>query len=209
MLPHFHQSTSNSWKQRSVYSLFFSFINMLCDSCADYQEHLLDSGDGSQVICEHQLTFDEEPGTSTSALPTTTYSSSSKDTNATAAETSSRKRKFVTADRFAELASVKLRRKIVPIKKWRQLKENIPFAVLQIHSIEVAANKGKKKQTSFYAELQTEDGEMFNVWITELIHQELLKYNLEHSDVYIMALGKATSKSTGRDYFNFAVVQDN
>ena len=37
---------------------------MLCDSCADYQEQLLDSGDGSQVICEHQLIIDEKADTS-------------------------------------------------------------------------------------------------------------------------------------------------
>ena len=184
---------------------------MLCDSCADYQEHLLDSGDGSQVICEHQLTFDEEPGTSTSALPTTTYSSSSKDINATAAETSSRKRKFVTANRFAELASVKLRRKIAPIKKWRELHDRISHRVVQIHSMEVTITKGKKieKKMSYYAELETEEGEMINVWLTDIIHNELSKHNLNEGSVYIMPLGKTTSKSTGRDYFDFAIVQDN
>ena len=183
---------------------------MLCDSCADHQEYLLESGDGSQVVCEHQLKIDEETERST----VSTSSSSScipvvGGRSNDAATTRNRKRKFLTADRFAELASVKLRRKIAPIKKWRQLKERIPFAVLQIHSMEVASTNKKRKQTSFYAELQTEDGEMFNVWITEIIRQELLKYDLEHGDVYIMALGMATSKSTGREYHNFAVVQDN
>ena len=186
---------------------------MLCDSCADHQEYLLESGDGSQVICEHQLKIDEETGASTSELLPSLFTSDvdrsySNAIAATAADTASRKRKFVTADRFAELADMKLRRKIAPIKKWRQLKEKIPFAVLEIHSMEVASIKKKKKQTSFYAELQTEDGEIFNVWITEIIHQELLKYNLEHGAVYIMALGKAISKSTGHEYYNFAVVQD-
>ena len=181
---------------------------MLCDSCADHQEFLLESGDGSQVVCGHQLKIDEETERSTvssssSCMPVVGGRSND------AATTRNRKRKFLTADRFAELASVKLRRKIAPIKKWRQLKERIPFAVLQIHSMEVASTNKKRKQTSFYAELQTEDGEMFNVWITDIIRQELLKYNLEHSDVYIMALGMATSKSTGREYHNFAVVQDN
>ena len=111
------------------------------------------------------------------------------------------KRKFLTADRFAELTTVKLRRKIAPLKKWRQLKEIIPFAVLQIHSMEVAFIKGKKKQTSFHAELQKEDGKIFNVWITEMIPQELLKYNLEQ--------GMATSNAAGHEYHKFAVVQDN
>ena len=185
---------------------------MLCESCADHQEYLLESGDGSQVVCEHQLKISKDieclaalsTSSSSSCMPVVVEERSND-----VATTRSRKRKFLTADRFAELASVKLRRKIAPIKKWRQLKEKIPFAVLQIHSMEVASSNKKRKQTSFYAELQTEDGEMFNVWITEIIRQELLKYDLEHGDVYIMALGMATSKSTGREYHNFAVVQDN
>ena len=61
-----------------------------------------------------------------------------------------------------EKDTVQLRRKIGSIKKWRQLKEIIPFSVLQINSMDVASIKGKKKQTSFYAELQREDGEKFN-----------------------------------------------
>ena len=65
-----------------------------------------------------------------------------------------------------------------------------------------------KNQVSYYAELQMEDGEIFNVWITDLIRQELSKYDLEKQNIFIMALGKATSKTTGRDYFNFAVVHD-
>ena len=100
---------------------------MLCDSCADHQECLLESGDGSQVICEHQLKIDEETGASTSELLSSLFTSdvdrSSNAMAATAADTASRKRKFVSADRFAELASVKLRRKIVPITKWQQLQE--------------------------------------------------------------------------------------
>lgn len=181
---------------------------MLCDSCADHQEYLLESGDGSQVVCEHQLKIDEETGASSSSSSSCMPMVGKSSNDATTTTTRNRKRNFLTADRFAELATVKLRRKIAPIKKWRQLKERIPFAVLQIHSMEVASIKGKKKQPSFYAELQTEDGEMFNVWITEIIRQELLKYNLEHNDIYIMALGTATSKRTGHEYHNFAVVQD-
>ena len=186
---------------------------MLCDSCADHQEYLLESEDGSQVVCAHQIKIDEE----TECLAAATSSSSScmpmvgKRSNdaATSTTAKSRKRKFLTADQFAELATVKLRRKIAPIKKWRQLNKKTPFAVLQIHSMEVASANRKRKQTSFYAELRREDGETFNVWITEIIRQELLKYDLEHGDVYIMALGMATSKSTGHEYHNFAVVQDN
>ena len=196
----------------SVLSLSLLLAIMLCASCAEHQEYLLESGDGSQVVCEHQLKISDDtecsaaPSSSSSYMPAVVEERSN---DAATTTTTSRKRKFLTSDRFAELASVKLRRKIAPIKKWRQLKERIPFAVLQIHSMEVASTNKKRKQTSFYAELQTEDGEMFNVWITEIIRQELLKYDLEHGDVYIMALGMATSKSTGHEYHNFAVVQDN
>ena len=102
---------------------------MLCDSCADHQEYLLESGDGSQVICEHQLKIDEETGASTSELLSSLFTSdvdrSSTTVTATGADTASRKRKFVTADRFAKLADVKLRRKIAPVKKWRELRDRI------------------------------------------------------------------------------------
>ena len=62
-------------------------------------------------------------------------------------------------DRFAKLADMKLRRKIAPIKKWREL-DRITIA------------KGKTKQTSHYAELKTEEGEMINVWLTDIIRNE-------------------------------------
>ena len=171
---------------------------MLCDSCADYQEQLLDSGDGSQVICEHQLIIDEKADTSNAtAVPT-----------AAAGETTSRKRKFVTADQFAKLADVKLRRKLAPVKKWRELAERIPCRAVQIHSMEVNVIKGKKKQKSYYAELENEEEEMINVWITDIIQNELAKHNLNEGNVYIMPLGKTTTKNTGREYYNFAIVQD-
>ena len=187
---------------------------MLCDSCADHQEYLLESGDGSQVICEHQLKIDEETGASTSELISSSSSTSDVDRSSTtatplAAETSSRKRKFVSATRFAKLADTKLRRKIAPIKKWRELPERISHRVVQIHSMEVTITKGKKKQTSYYAELENEEGEMINVWLTDIIHNELSNHNLNEGDVDVMSLGKVTSKSSGRDYFNFAIVQDN
>ena len=189
---------------------------MLCDSCAEHQEYLLESGDGSKVICEHELKIAEETGASTSELFSSNSSSidgdrSSNAVATTAAETKSRKRKFVTADRFAKLADVKLRRKIAPIRKWRELHDRISRRVVQIHSMEVTIIKGKKieKKMSYYAELETEKGEMINVWLTDIIHNELSNHDLDKGSVYIMPLGKATSKSTGRDYFNFAVVQDN
>ena len=188
---------------------------MLCDSCADHQEYLLESGDGSQVICEQQLIIDEETGASTSELLSSLFTSdvdrSSNAIAATAADTGSRKRKFVTADRFAELADMKLRRKIAPIKKWRELHDRISHRVVQIHSMEVTITKGKKieKKMSYYAELETEEGEMINVWLTDIIQNELSKHDLDKGDVYIMPLGKTTSKSTGRDHFDFAIVQDN
>ena len=189
---------------------------MLCDSCADHQEYLLESGDGSQVICEHQLKIDEGTGASTLELLSSSSSTNDVDRSSTtvtaiAAETSSRKRKFVTADRFAKLADVKLRRKIAPIKKWRELPERISHRVVQIHSMEVTITKGKRreKKLSYYAELENEEGEMINVWLTDIIHSELLNHNLDQGGVYIMPLGKLTSKSNGRDYFNFAIAQDN
>ena len=97
---------------------------MLCDSCADYQEQLLEGGDGSQVVCGHQLKIDEE--TEGSALSKSSSSSCMPVVGGRSndvATTKNRKRKFLTADRFAELATEKLRSKIAPIRKWPELKE--------------------------------------------------------------------------------------
>ena len=139
------------------------------------------------------------------------FSSSSSDVDRsvipTVAEKGSRKR-FLTSVKFAKLADVKLRRKIAPIKKWRELDEHVPYRVVATHSMEVSV-KGNGKETATYAELRNKEGQMINVWMTEIIQNELEKHDFVEGNVYIMPLGKTTSKETGRDYFDFAVVEDN
>ena len=192
---------------------------MVCDSCKSHQEYLLESGDGSQVICEHLQIDEETEGSNSLILPSSSASSSSTSDVVEQSSTSvmskgvniSRKRKFLSGDRFAKLASTKLRRKISPIKKWRELGVRRSHRVVQIHQIECKIIKGTtiEEKTSFYAELETEDAEMVNVWLTDIINNELSNYDLKKGNVYIMSLGKATSQSTGREYNDFVIVEDN
>ena len=44
--------------------------------------------------------------------------------------------------------------------------------------------------------------------MTDIIHSELWKHNVDKGNVYIMPLGKVKSKNTGHEYYNSAIVQD-
>ena len=69
--------------------------------------------------------------------------------------------------------------------------------------------EGKGKQMKHYVELGSEEGNLMNAWITDIIHEEVSKHNLEGGDVYIMPLGKRRSRETGYEYWDFVVLQDN
>ena len=184
---------------------------MLCASCAEHQEYLLESGDGSQVICEHHLLIDEEPPTALSTC-TETLSAQASTSGSTPVPTptpplsSIRKRKFLNADKFARIAGPKMKRKIAPIKKWCELTQGASYRVDNVHSIEVEI-KGKQRP-SYYVELVSEEGKLVNAWITDIIKDELSKYILNSGDVYIMPLGKVKSQKTGYEYHDFVILQD-
>ena len=85
------------------------------------------------------------------------------------------------------------------IIKWRLLEIGAVFRV--IDRITTAGEK-------VYVVLETEQHEIINVWITPIINQELLKYNLTIGNVFIKPLGKKTALISGKEYFDFAVVLD-
>ena len=118
-----------------------------------------------------------------------------------------RKRKFLNTERFIQLSDLKTKRKIAPIKKWIELNEGESYRINAVHEIEVTIDE--KKQISHYAELFNEEMKLINVWISDIIKEELRKnYVLESEDVYIMPLGKRMSKKTGYYYNNFVILQD-
>ena len=185
---------------------------MKCESCEEHQQYLFDSGDGSQVVCEH-LVIDHnavEPTTTSTSLATVNDSISSSAIAPIAVGTmsleGSRKRKFISFKRFADLANDKMKRKITPIAKWTTLTERTPYLVKKIIAIDTVV-KGKPK-IAYYAQMEDEDEMMKNVWITDIIREDLSKYPLHEEQTYIMPLGDTISKETGYPYHDFTILED-
>lgn len=104
-------------------------------------------------------------------------------------------RRFLSRADFDQLSSTPQPQ----IIKWRLLEIGAVFRV--IDRITTAGEK-------VYVVLETEQHEIINVWITPIINQELLKYNLTIGNVFIKPLGKKTALISGKEYFDFAVVLD-
>ena len=183
---------------------------MKCDACNEHQQQLLDNGDGSQVICycidntETENVVDIPNATSmmmmTNAIPATVD-------DAITTTTQRRKRKFLTDKEFAKLGDDKVKRKISPVIKWTELTERRVYLVVNIFEMDVEI-KGKK-QRAYYAQLEDSEETMKNVWLTDIIRDELRKYSLDTEDVYIKPLGKTKSLSTGHEYNDFVIVRNN
>ena len=197
------------------------------------QQSLLEAGDESQIVCEH-LTINDSDNDKNNAReerqqsvleaddgsqPPLTDSDDDKNnareerqhsllkTDDGSQPLDNRKRKFLNTERFTQLADLKTKRKIAPIKKWIELNEGESYHIKAIHEIETTIDE--KKQISHYAELFNEEMKLMNVWISDIIKEELRKnYVLESEDVYIMPLGKRMSKKTGYYYNNFVILQD-
>ena len=171
--------------------------SVLCDICQAQQERLLEDGDGSQVICDHSAhssDTDDGVGDNTAAVSSTETTSSS------------RKRKFLSREEFYQKADDKSKRRIAPIRKWRELVVGDVYRVSKIHDIDV--NIKGKEQLSHYGEFEDAKGSVINVWLTEIIYTELNKYKLEEKNVYIKPLGKRKSMKSGMEYHDFVVVVD-
>ena len=205
---------------------------MLCSPCNERQQSLLEAGDGSQVVCGHLIIDDpttstaldkescEHPIIDRSAVEATTTSPAivnnvvaSSSTTAvapvavdTVSGKGSRKRKFMSFKRFTDLAGDKMKRKIVPIAKWTTLTERTPYLAKKIITIDTVVN-GKPK-IGHYAELEDKDQKTLNVWITDIIREDLEKYSLHEEQTYIMPLGDTISKETGYPYHDFTILED-
>ena len=187
---------------------------MLCSSCNERQQWLLESGDGSQVICEHLIIDEKEISLSGIAVATMTDDNKQQQTSsfkqeectiatttATAAITS-RKRKFLTPQEFFNLGGDEIKRKIKPIQKWTTLFEGVSYLMKRVIEL------GGGSEVRHYAEVENEAGETNNVWISDIVLDESKKYNLIDNDVYIMPLGKTLSKESGFEYHDFVMLKD-
>ena len=180
---------------------------MLCSSYEDHQQSLLESGDGSQVICKH-LIIDEKETTLSEIPVATTMNDDNKQEECTIATTAattaipSRKRKFLTPNEFFNLGGDEIKRKIKPIQKWTTLIEGVPYLMKRVIELEGGS------QVRHYTEIEDEKGETNNVWISDIIFDESKKYKLTDNDVHIMPLGMTLSKEKGFEYHDFVMLKD-
>ena len=93
-----------------------------CSECRWWEEN----GDGSQRLC---ICMEEEEGVTTA--------SSDESLTGKTKNTTSRKRPFMVSNQFDRLADDKMKRKLMPIKKWRELTVNKVFRVIKLHDIMV------------------------------------------------------------------------
>ena len=138
-----------------------------------------ENGDGSQMICDICHTTD--------------------------ASTNKRKQpaRFISLERFDK--KVKLA-KPDHITKWRELVTNNIYRVCGVQ--ERLVNINGKKKLSRYGELSDESGKRTNVWLPSLIDADLANYDVEAKDIYVRPLGMRNSKTGGRSYHDFDLIED-
>ena len=174
----------------------------MCDVCYDQQEQLLADGDGSQVMCTHYVIDGDDDANDTSQA-VEEKGESVKKTISPLITGVKRKTFFLSDEEFDRRADAKLKRKLVPIKKWRELTIRKTYRVLKLHQMLVKFNG--EERNSNYAEMEDSSGKLINAWLTPIIHEELSKYDLTE-DTYIKPLGKVIGKINNRPYHDFAIV---
>ena len=86
------------------------------------------------------------------------------------------------------------------IRKWREIPLNVIFRVLGVDI------RGDSKNLHI-ANLQSEDGDIFMVWIRPRIYKQLKMHDLEEKRVYIKSLGlKPCKENPQKMYFDFSII---
>ena len=159
-----------------------------CVPCAEIKQQLLADGECDEIECLHS----QQPSTSTTATVAVA-----------AAAANGQKRKFPSVKEFIDSSDDMVKRKIKPIQKWRTLPDHQLYLVRKL--IRLSIKDGKDE--GHYVEIENEEGEMLNVWVTDMIKAELVTFSLEAGNVYIMPLGEKKAIESGNKYFDFVVKQ--
>ena len=141
-------SRSDSLKRHQYYS-----SKIENNAGEESQQSLLEAGDESQIVCG-QLTINHSDDDKNNAREERQQSLLEAD-DGSESPLANRKRKFLNTERFTQLADLKTKRKIAPIKKWIELNEGESYRINAIHEIEVTIDE--KKQISHYADLFNEE----------------------------------------------------
>jgi len=119
---------------------------------------------------------------------------------------SKRKRKMPTFKDILSKADEKTKRKLVPIQSWDMLKINDVYLVKSVHDMPIDFMKGTR--TSNYIYVEDKDENLLNIWISDIISNELKKHNIENENIYIIPLGKKKSRRNNHEYSNFIIIED-
>ena len=173
----------------------------MCTECEDWkQQH----GDGTQRICKK--CYNGGNIDTTPALEYTATTTSADTVLPSSASSFGKKRKFLSSHAFDARAEDKSKRRIAPIKKWRELIVGDVYRVCKIHDMTV--NIQGERRVSHYGAFQDSRELLTNVWLTAIINEELLKYKIVDGNVFIKPLGKKKSIKSGLDYHDFVIVTD-
>ena len=116
------------------------------------------------------------------------------------------KRKIPSFKEIVSKADEKIKRKLIPIQAWDALTLNKVYAVRSLHEIEVTL-KSKEKKSTKYIYVEDDKSVMMNIWISDMVTDELEKHSISNENICIIALGKRRSKLTSYDYNDFIVIK--
>ena len=124
-----------------------------------------------------------------------------------AADAVTRKRKLPTFKEIVTKADEKTKRKLMPIMSWDTLVEKEVYLINSVHEMEITLKNGAKKTTK-YIYIEDDDENCMNVWISELIAENLRDYEVSDKNICLIPLGKKKSSTSGYDYNDFVIVKD-
>ena len=171
----------------------------LCGKTRCYYEgdndQKLSQEDNDELACAEAM---DEEGSVNNDTPTPTPS------------VNNRKRKhnkgFLSTRAFNERAGDKAKRRIAPIKKWRDMVVNEVYRVYKVHDMMVTINGAQ--QLSHYGEFEDSKIRLTNAWLTNIIYEELNKHELSGGNVFLKPLGKKKAIKSGNQYHDFVIVVD-
>ena len=83
---------------------------------------------------------------------------------------------------------------------------NKVYAVRSLHKINLTLKSKEKKWTKYIC-VEDDKSVMMNIWISDMVTDELEKHSISNENICIIALGKRRSKLTSYDYNDFIVIK--
>ena len=179
---------------------------MLRNSCEEHQNLLLEAGaDGSNKVTRDHIDEKNELSDASNSNTKKTDPSTTTTTSTNEPKTTiiGKKRCFPTLKEFTDASEDRVKRKLRPIQKWNTLTTHVLYLVKKVVQIDVGGSGISDR--GYYAQLENQNEETFNVWLTDIIKNELNMHKLYENNVYIIPLGMTKCKDNGNSYFDFVV----